>query len=104
MTEERWGSVVDDMVSRGAVGTDDEIDQAIAYLTANFGPAAPKKVNVNKAAAADLASGLGISAADADAIVHYRADKGNFRELQDLTKVPGIDAKKIESAKDRLEF
>jgi competence ComEA-like helix-hairpin-helix protein len=92
------------MVSRGAVGSDDEIDQAIAYLTANFGPTAPKKVNVNKAAAADLASGLGISAADADAIVHYRADKGNFRELQDLTKVPGIDAKKIESAKDRLEF
>ncbi len=104
MTKERWGSVVDDMVSRGATGTDDEIDQVINYLAANFSRASVQKVNVNKATSADLAAGLGISAADADAIVHYRADKGNFKELQDVTKVPGIDTKKIESAKDRLEF
>jgi competence ComEA-like helix-hairpin-helix protein len=103
-TKERWGTVVDDMLSRGAVGTDDEIDRVIDYLAANFGRAPAQKVNVNKASAADLATGLGISAADADAIVHYRADKGNFKELQDVTKVPGIDTKKIESAKDRLEF
>ena len=104
MTKDRWGSVVDDMISRGATGIDDEIDLVISYLTTNFGPAAAKKVNVNKASAADLAAGLGISAADADAIVRYRADKGNFKELQDVAKVPGIDAKKIESAKDRIEF
>jgi quinoprotein glucose dehydrogenase len=33
-----WGNVVDDMVSRGAQGTDAEIDQVIQYLTKNFGP------------------------------------------------------------------
>ena len=47
---------------------------------------------------------MGISTEDAAAIVKYRADKGSFKELQDVTKVPGIDTKKIEAAKDRLEF
>jgi competence protein ComEA len=101
MTKDRWGSVVDDMVSRGATGTDDEIDQVIAYLATNF---SRKKVNVNKASATDIAAALEISPADAAAIVAYRTDKGNFKEIQDITKVPGIDTKKIEAAKDRLEF
>jgi competence protein ComEA len=100
MTKERWGSLVDDMVSRGAAGADDEIDQVIAYLAANF----PKKVNINKASAAELTAALEIPAADAAAIVSYRTDKGSFKELKDVTKVPGIDTKKIEAAKDRLEF
>jgi competence protein ComEA len=100
-SKERWSAMVDEMVAKGATGTDDEIGQVIAYLTANFGP---RKVNANKAAAVDLAAALGISAANAEAIVRYRTDHGDFKAPQDLTKVPGIDAKKIEDAKDRLEF
>jgi competence protein ComEA len=99
-TEDKWAEVVDDMVSRGAKGTDDEVDQVIKYLSAHFGP----RVNVNKAGASDLKESLGISAADADAIVQYRTEKGTFKSIQDLMKVPGIDAKKIESLKDRVEF
>jgi len=104
MTKERWGGIVDDMVSRGAEGTDDEIDQVINYLAANFSKSDAKKVNINKASAAELKAALDISAADAGAIVSYRTDKGNFKELKDVTRVPGIDTKKIEAAKDRLEF
>jgi competence protein ComEA len=104
MTKERWGKVVDDMVSRGAEGTDDEVEQVIAYLAANFGRKEAKPVNVNKAMGTDLAAALEISSADAAAIVRYRNDKGNFKTLQDVTRVPGIDTKKIEAAKDRLEF
>jgi competence protein ComEA len=92
------------MVSRGATGTDDEIDQVITYLAANFPKTAAKKVNINTASAADIAAGLEISASDAAAIVSYRTDKGKFKNWQDVTKVPGIDTKKIEAAKDRLEF
>jgi hypothetical protein len=36
MTKERWGSIVDDMVSRGATATDDEIDRIVNYLAANY--------------------------------------------------------------------
>jgi competence protein ComEA len=104
MTKDRWGNIVDDMVSRGATGTDEEIDQVINYLAANFSKSDAKKVNINKASAAELTEALDISAADAAAIVSYRTDKGSFKELKDVTKVPGIDAKKIEAAKDRLEF
>jgi competence protein ComEA len=104
LTKERWGFIVDDMVSRGATGTDDEIDQVINYLAANFGKSDAKKVNINKASAADLTAALEITEADAAAIVSYRTDKGAFKELKDVTKVPGIDTKKIEAAKDRLEF
>ena len=99
-TEDKWAEVVDDMVSRGAKGSDDEVDQVIKYLSAHFGP----KVNVNKAEAPDLKETLGISGSDAEAIVQYRAEKGAFKSIQDLMKVPGIDAKKIERLQDRVEF
>jgi hypothetical protein len=42
LTKDRWAKIVDDMVARGATGTDDEIEQVINYLTAKFGPAAAK--------------------------------------------------------------
>jgi competence protein ComEA len=104
MTMDRWGEVVDDMVSRGAKGTDSEIDQVINYLSTHFGADAARKVNINKAGASDLITVLGISAADADAIVNYRAEKGGFKTIQDLVKVPGIDMKKIENIRDRVEL
>jgi hypothetical protein len=43
MTKERWGQVVDDMISRGATATDTEADQIVDYLAANFGPAKAKE-------------------------------------------------------------
>ncbi len=111
MTKERWASIVDDMVSRGASGTDQEIDQIIDYLAANFGkvPAgakaeAPKKVNVNTATAKELAAALELSDENAAAIVAYREKNGNFKDIDTLKKVPGLDAQKIDAKKDRLEF
>jgi len=76
----------------------------IEYLSTHFGADAVQKVNVNKAGAPDLASALDISAADAGTIVRYRADHGSFKSIQELMKVPGIDAKKIENNRDRVEF
>jgi competence protein ComEA len=101
------------MVSRGAQGTDDEFDRVVRYLATHFGPnssgggtkqAAPAKVNVNKASETDLSTNLGISAADAQAIVHYRESSGEFKDWHDLEKVPHIDMKKLAEQKDRIEF
>jgi competence protein ComEA len=103
-TRDRWTEVVDDMVARGAKGSDSEADEVIDYLSTHFGAGAVHKVNVNKAAVPELTSALGISAVDADMIIRYRADHGSFKSIQDLMKVPRIDAKKIESNRDRLEF
>ena len=36
-TREKWEDVVDEMVSRGAAGSDEELDKILDYLVANFG-------------------------------------------------------------------
>jgi competence ComEA-like helix-hairpin-helix protein len=103
-TKDKWSDIVDDMIARGAKGTDSEADEVVDYLSTHFGADAVQRVNVNKAGTPDLTSALGISTADADTIVRYRADHGSFKSIQELMKVPGIDAKKIESNRDRIEF
>jgi competence protein ComEA len=99
-TADGWAAVVDDMVSRGADGTDDELSLVIQYLAAHFGP----KVKVNKASAEEISTTLDLPSADAEAIVHYRNTVGAFKAWSDLAKVPHIDIKKLEQKKDRIDF
>ena len=40
----------------------------------------------------------------ATAIVDYREKNGSFKSLDDLKKVTAVDAKEIESRKDRIAF
>ena len=37
-------------------------------------------------------------------MIAYREKNGLFKSVDDLKKVPGIDAKKIDAKKDRLYF
>jgi competence protein ComEA len=110
MSEGGWAAVVDDMISRGAQASSDDIALITKYLAANFGPGnaagAPEsaRVHVNTASAKELVSGLGITDKDADAIVHYRETNGSFADLAALRKVPGLDLKKLEESKDRIDF
>jgi len=90
------------MVDRGAKGTDAEIKAVVDYLTKNFGP--DSKMQVNTAPMVELKAVFEVSAKQAEAIVAYRDANGAFKEWQDLTKVPGIDAAKIEAKKELLAF
>jgi competence ComEA-like helix-hairpin-helix protein len=107
--------LVDQMVVRGAEGTDKEVESVVNYLAKNFGPTtgAPSAakshdrnhaVNVNQATSAELSSSLGLSPEEAASIVAYRQQNGKFKEWRDLTKIPGIQASKIENKKDHLLF
>ena len=112
------------MVSRGADLTDDEIDTVIEYLSKNYGPldqkttpstdaAAPSSdtaappatdttpVNVNKASAQELESSLGLEKPEAEAMVKYREQNGNFKTWHDVAAVPGVSAAKIEGMQKR---
>jgi len=100
MTKEGWQNSVDSMVEYGAPLTEDEIDVVVQYLTTNFG----KVVNVNKGTAKELETGLSFTAKEAEEVVRYREQNGNFSRWEDLQKVPGLDAKKVEAVKDRLAF
>ncbi len=96
-----WQSKVTEMLQEETDIPSSDIDTIVAYLAKNF-PIV--KINVNKAAAKDLETGLEFTAKESEAIVAYRDAKGNFKTLDDLKKVPGLDAVKVESKKDRLEF
>jgi competence ComEA-like helix-hairpin-helix protein len=98
-TKEGWGYVVDDMVSRGASATNEQIKTINEYLAKNFG-----QVNANKAPAAEIAGVLEITADQADAIVKYRKDRGDFKTLDDVKKVPGLASANLDAKKDRIVF
>ena len=100
-TRDGWGSIVDYMVSRGASGTPEEIKTIVEYLAKNF-PA--MKVNVNKASSMDMQTQLEITAKDADTIVKYRTDHGDFKNWDALAKVPGIDLAKLIDKKDNIAY
>jgi competence protein ComEA len=104
-SRETWGAIVDDMVQRGAQGTQDELYEVVDYLATNFSKTSPvTKINVNQLTAADLQKVLRLPEAQATAIVKYREEKGNFKSSEELAKVPGVDAAKITSSKNRLSF
>lgn len=98
-TKEGWGYVVDDMVSRGASATNEQIQTIKDYLAKNFG-----QVNANKGSAAELASVLEITPEQADAIVKYRTANGNFKTVEDVKKVPGLASANLDKKKDRLVY
>jgi competence ComEA-like helix-hairpin-helix protein len=59
---------------------------------------------VNTAPMIEFKAVLALTADEASAIVDYRNTNGDFHQLSDLLKVPGVDGKKIEGKKDLLEF
>jgi competence protein ComEA len=99
-TRDAWFKVINDMLALGADGTDDELKSILDYLSTTF----PKKVNVNKAPAAELQSVLELSTKTAEDIVTYRDKNGAFKTLDDLKKVPGLDSQKMETEKNRIVF
>jgi competence protein ComEA len=100
-----WASVVIEMRNRGAVGSDQDLEDIVGYLTTNFGPAAtPIHVNVNTASAAEIAGALSLPLAQGNAIVEFRERRGKFKDIATLEQVPGAEIAKIEAAKDHIDF
>lgn len=95
-----WQSVVDDMKSRGADGTDADFKAIVTYLGKYYGP----QVKINTDPAKSIQDNLGLTDAEAAAIVKYRTDKGNFKEWADIMKVPGLDTKKLDGLQKRIKY
>ena len=60
------------------------------------------KVNINKADEASLTSLPGIGPAKAQAILAYRQESGQFKQIEDLKEVSGIGEKTFEKLKDLI--
>ena len=98
-TRQEWSDAIDQMARFGAEGSDQEFDQILSYLSRHFSP-----IKINQATAKDLESALDVPAAVAEAIVAYRAKNGDFKTLEDLKSVPGLEADRIEAQKARILF
>ncbi len=104
-TPEEWTAIVTRMGARAKSATQPELETVAKYLAASF----PKmedssKVNVNKAAAREIAERLGLTQQEADAVVEFRTKHGNFREWGDLLIIYGVNGRKIQATKDRMSF
>ena len=98
-SQSEWKETVDQMVKVGAQGTDKQFDRVMRFLLRNW-----TKVNVNTATAAEIAPVLEVSDATAQAIVRRRTENGNYKTIEELKRVPGVDAAKLEARRDRVVF
>lgn len=99
-TQAEWEETFVKMIDeQGAKGSDDDFSAAFDYLVRHYG-----KVNVNRAPTREMTAVLGLSAKDAEAILSYRRDKGDFQDFESLLSVPGIDVEKLKEGKDAVSF
>jgi competence protein ComEA len=101
---QEWKATIDKMAGMGAKVPSENYEDILGYLTKHFGADAPLPIRVNEASAVDLESLLLLKRSEAAAMIKYRTEHGDFKSLEDLRKVPGLDFKKIEAKKDLLVF
>ena len=98
-TKTEWEEVLDKMITRGAQITDDNYGPIADYLLRNYG-----KVNVNRAVKEDLVLIAGVAPTEAENILKFRSEHGPFADFEALTKVPGVDVKKLDQKKEAITF
>jgi hypothetical protein len=76
---EGWQRTIEKMVAFGMKGTEKEINAVLEYLVAHYPADEVPKINVNKAAAIELESGLSLRRSQAAAIIQYREKNGPFK-------------------------
>lgn len=95
----QWDQVIEQMVARGATGTDDEFDVVYDYLVTEFG-----RVAINTATADEIAQVLHLEQGVADTIVQQRKTQGAFADFEALKAVPGVPAAELEKLRDAIVF
>ncbi len=94
----QWDQVLEQMVARGATGTDAEFDVIFDYLVSQYG-----RVAINTAPADEIAQVLHLEQDVADTIVQQRK-AGPFADFEALTKVPGVPVAELEKRRDAIVF
>jgi len=99
-----WKTTINKMISLGAQGSEEEFAATLDYLAENYPATGLPRLNVNTARAIDFEARLSLRRSQSALIIRYRDEHGNFRSLEDLKKVAGVDMAKIEAKKDILTF
>jgi competence protein ComEA len=104
LDREGWERSMAKMTAFGMKATEREYALVLDYLVKNYPAEEVPKININKAKAIELEAGLSLLRSQARAVLEYRAKNGEFKSIEDLLKVPTIDAEKILAKKDRIVF
>ena len=99
-----WAITMKKMVALGTKAPEKDLELIFEYLVKNFPADEVPPVNVNRATAIELESGLSLRRSQAAALIRYRNEHGDFKSIEDLKKVPGLDAAAIEAKKHRVIF
>jgi competence protein ComEA len=102
LNQDGWSGKVADMVDKGAQASDGETASVIAYLAQYFGP--ESKINMNTAPFQEIKAVLKLTAKETQAVVDFRQQKGPFKEVAELEKIPGVPADKVEAQKEKIVF
>jgi competence protein ComEA len=102
LDKDAWGNKVGDMIDRGAKVTDPQAAVIMEYLAQTFGPGA--KMNVNTAPYEELKAILSLTNPETQALMAARKEKGEFKSIEELKSVAGVDEKKIEAKKEKISF
>jgi hypothetical protein len=85
-----WHDTVQKMLDRGAVASDDQLQDIMDYLHQTL-----TTIDVNAAAAEELEIVLNLSPSQSQAVIARRASR-KFSNLDDLKSVAGLDAKALD--------
>jgi len=94
-----WQQNVEDMVSRGAEASEQDVAALVAYLTKFYG-----MLNVNTASQQQLQESLELTDKEAQAIVLYRDRNGKIKDFEQLVSVPGVSAEKLKAKRSLIAF
>ena len=98
-TPAEWADTLQNMAQLGAEATPQEWRLIEQYIDSNLA-----MIQVNKAPADELRITMDLTPEVADAIVKYRGKEGPFKSIDDVKKVPGIDAARVDARKSRVVF
>jgi competence protein ComEA len=98
-TPSEWTDTFQKMVDVGAEASADEWRAIEQYIDANLA-----LIAINKSPASELQLTMGVTPDVAAAIVKHRQDTGAFKSIDDVKKVAGVDAAKLDSCKNRFVF
>lgn len=99
-SKDDWSQTIDQMLGQGAQATDEQVSLILNYLAEHFGT----PIYINQASMEMLRDSLGLTPEQADALVKYREQNGDFKDLAALLKVPDIDRTKIQEQSDNIFF
>lgn len=99
-----WQTTMTRMMAFGMKAKPEEIQIVLDYLAKHYPAEELPRINLNSATAIELESGLSLKRSQAAALIQYREKNGEFKSIEDVKKVPGLDVAKIESKKDRITF